>query len=230
MTGPNAESILVSIKKTLGLDPDYEAFDLDVIMHINTAFSVLTGLGVGPPDGFAISDDKALWSSYSGDMVRLASVKSYVFGKVRLLFDPPATSFAITAMERQVAEMEWRLNVIGETITPPSDPKGLPATPVYSKVIQLVYAPDVTPDAMLGNFFYLSLTGDCKVNAPINGRDGEHVSLEITSNGHVATWGSEWDFGDAGEPVLSGVGKSDIVSAYFKRSLNVWRAGFTSGF
>jgi hypothetical protein len=227
---PNPDSILDSIKKTLGLDPSYEVFDLDVIMHINTAFSVLRDLGVGSPDGFSIEDSTAKWSSYSGDMVRLAAVKSYVSAKVRLLFDPPATSFAIAAMERQVAEMEWRLNVIGETISPPSDPKGLPVTPVYSKVVQLVYAPDVTPDAMLGNFFYLTLAGDCKVNAPINGRDGEHISLEITSNGHVATWGSEWDFGDAGVPVLSGAGRADIISAYYKRSLNVWRAGFTSGF
>ena len=122
MTSPNPDSILDSIKKTLGLDPDYTAFDLDVIMHINTAFSVMNDVGVGPVGGFAIDDNTSLWSSYSDQMVLLASVKSYVFSKVRFLFDPPPTSFAINAMEAQIKEMEWRLNVIGETISKPISP------------------------------------------------------------------------------------------------------------
>jgi hypothetical protein len=122
MTDPNPQSILDSIKKTLGLDPDYEVFDLDVIMHINTAFSVLRGIGVGPVEGFVIEDNTTLWSSYSDDMVLLASVKSYVYLKTRLLFDPPATSFAIKAMQDMVGEMEWRLNVDGEMIVKPSNP------------------------------------------------------------------------------------------------------------
>jgi hypothetical protein len=122
MTSPNPESILDSIKKTLGIDTDYDAFDLDVIMHINTAFSVLNDLGVGPGEGFVIEDNTTLWSSYSDNMIRLASVKSYIFAKVRLIFDPPPTSFAINAMKAMVEEMEWRLNVIGESINKPIAP------------------------------------------------------------------------------------------------------------
>jgi hypothetical protein len=122
MTSPDPLSILDSIKKTLGLDPDYTAFDLDVIMHINTAFSVLTGIGVGPVEGFAIEDNTTSWSSYSDDMVFLASVKSYIFAKVKLLFDPPPTSFTINAMKEMIGEMEWRLNVIGESINKPVSP------------------------------------------------------------------------------------------------------------
>lgn len=122
MTSPNSESILDSIKKTLGIDPDYTAFDLDVVMHINSAFSVLRGIGVGSVDGFVISDNTALWSEFSDDMILLASVKSYVYSKVKLLFDPPPTSFGIKAMQDMVLEMEWRLNVVGEEITKPVDP------------------------------------------------------------------------------------------------------------
>jgi hypothetical protein len=116
----NSSSILDSIKKTLGIDSDYDAFDLDVIMHINTAFSTLHQLGVGPRSGFAIEDNSALWSSYSDNMVLLASVKSYVYAKVKLLFDPPSTSFGLDAMQKMVSELEWRLNVAAETISPPS--------------------------------------------------------------------------------------------------------------
>ena len=123
MTNPNPESILDSIKKTLGIDTDYDAFDLDVIMHVNTAFGTLRQLGVGPQEGFVIEDNTALWSSYSSSMVILASVKSYVFAKTRLLFDPPASSFAIAAMEKQVAELEWRLNIDGESLNKPVYPE-----------------------------------------------------------------------------------------------------------
>lgn len=118
----NPASILDSIKKTLGLDSDYDAFDLDVIMHINTAFSTLRQLGVGPQTGFVISDNTSLWESYSDDMILLASVKSYVFAKVKLLFDPPPTSFGLDAMQKMVSELEWRLNVEGESIVKPSYP------------------------------------------------------------------------------------------------------------
>lgn len=230
MPSPNPDSILESIKKALGLEPDYDVFDLDVIMHINTAFSALTDVGVGPVDGFVISDNTALWSSYSGDMIRLASVKSFIFLKVRLLFDPPATSFAINAMEKMVDEMLWRLNVIGETLNPPLPPGGTPVNPVYSKVVNLPFSSVITPDAMMGNVFYLTMTGDCTMNTPINAADGQHVTLEIQSNGYSITWSDGWDFGDSGVPVLSGSGKSDIISAYYRRSLASWRAGFTSGF
>lgn len=104
-------SILKSTKKILGLSDDYEVFDLDVITHINTAFSTLTQIGVGPESGFMIEDDEAVWGDYIGDTdTELNSVKTYVFLKVRQLFDPPQTSYALTAMKEQITELEWRLN------------------------------------------------------------------------------------------------------------------------
>ena len=104
-------SILNSTKKILGLASDYTAFDLDIITHINTAFSTLTQLGVGPAAGFMIEDASTNWVDFLGDAdPQLNSVKSYVFLRVRLLFDPPATSYLINAYEDQIRELEWRLN------------------------------------------------------------------------------------------------------------------------
>ena len=120
-------SILLSTKKILGLDPDYTVFDHDVITHINTAFSILTQLGIGPPMGFMIEDDTAVWFEYTDDDLQLNSVKTYVYLKVRQLFDPPQTSYLISAMERQIGELEWRLNVHREeTDYVDPDPPSLP--------------------------------------------------------------------------------------------------------
>ena len=105
-------SILNSTKKILGLAPDYTAFDEDIITHINTAFSTLTQLGVGPAAGFMIEDDTANWVDFIGATdPQLNSVKSYLYLRVRMLFDPPATSYLINAYEDQLRELEWRLNV-----------------------------------------------------------------------------------------------------------------------
>lgn len=109
------QSILISTKKVLGIANDYTAFDLDIITHINAAFSTLTQLGVGPAEGFMIEDDDAEWSDYIENDVQLNVVKSYIFLKTRQLFDPPSTSYLITAMEEQIQELEWRLNVSRET-------------------------------------------------------------------------------------------------------------------
>lgn len=109
------QSILTSTKKILGLAVDYTAFDLDIITHINAAFSTLTQLGVGPADGFMIEDASAEWYDYIENDPQLNTIKSYVFLKVRQLFDPPATSYLITAMEKQIQEFEWRLNVNRES-------------------------------------------------------------------------------------------------------------------
>lgn len=103
-------SILNSTKKILGIASDYTAFDLDIITHINSVFSTLTQLGVGPTAGFMIEDDAANWADFLADDLQLNSVKSYVFLRVRLFFDPPATSYLITAYEDQIKELEWRLN------------------------------------------------------------------------------------------------------------------------
>jgi hypothetical protein len=107
-------SILLSTKKILGLAADYTAFDHDVITHINTAFSILTQLGIGPPEGFMIEDDSAVWFEFVNDDMQLNSVKTYVYLKVRQFFDPPATSYLIAAMERQIQELEVRMNVYRE--------------------------------------------------------------------------------------------------------------------
>lgn len=104
-------SILKSTKKILGLDPEYTVFDLDIITHINSTFSTLTQLGVGPVDGFSIEDDSAEWADFINDDLKLNSVKTYVYLKVRLVFDTPTTSYLIAAFEKQISELEWRLNV-----------------------------------------------------------------------------------------------------------------------
>lgn len=104
-------SILDSTKKALGIAADYDVFDPDILMHINAVFTTLEQLGIGPVEGFAIEDDSVTWDQYLGADLRLNSVKSYVCLRVRLLFDPPATSFAINAIQEQIKELEWRLNV-----------------------------------------------------------------------------------------------------------------------
>lgn len=110
-----SNSILTSTKKILGVEADYTAFDLDILTHINSVFSTLTQLGVGPVDGFMIEDDTAEWASFIGDNKLINSVKTYTYLRVRLLFDPPTTSYLITALENQVKELEWRLNVVVDT-------------------------------------------------------------------------------------------------------------------
>ena len=105
------KSILKSTKKILGLGDDYDVFDLDVITHINAVFSTLQQLGVGPAAGFMIEDDGPTWDDFLLKDPRLNNVKTYVYLRVRLLFDPPATSFAISAMQEQIKELEWRLMV-----------------------------------------------------------------------------------------------------------------------
>lgn len=104
-------SILQSVKKSLGLAPDYGVFDQDIIMCINSAFSTLAQLGVGPEKGYYIEDEKSLWTDFLHNDARLSNVKSYVLLRTRLLFDPPSTSFGITAIKDQITELEWRLNV-----------------------------------------------------------------------------------------------------------------------
>jgi hypothetical protein len=112
------QSILKSTKNVLGLAADYTVFDLAVITHINSAFSTLTQLGVGPSEGFMIEDDKAVWDDFIilSDDLSYNSVKSYIYLKTRMLFDPPTTSFHLEAMNRQIEEMEWRLNANREEV------------------------------------------------------------------------------------------------------------------
>lgn len=113
------DSILKTIKKLLGLPEDYDAFDQDLIIHINSVFSNLHQLGVSPPEGFYIEDDKAEWADFFNPGLPLHNVKTLVYLKVRLIFDPPATSFGITAIENVVKEQEWRLSVSADSLFKP---------------------------------------------------------------------------------------------------------------
>ena len=105
------ESILTSIKKMLGITEEYEHFDADLIMHINSVFMILNQLGVGSSDGFVISGNDEKWLDFLQDDSRLELVKSYMYLKVKLLFDPPLGSAVIDSINRLINEFEWRLNV-----------------------------------------------------------------------------------------------------------------------
>lgn len=108
------ESILNSTKKILGLEKNYIPFDLDIITHINSAFSLLNQLGIGPTDGFSISDDTAEWADFGVPDNQLHLIKTYIYLRVRLLFDPPGTSFLLEAAQNQIKEYEWRLSTLRE--------------------------------------------------------------------------------------------------------------------
>lgn len=105
------DSILTSIKKMLGIAEEYEHFDMDLIIHINSALSILTQLGVGPSRGFSIENKDATWGDFIPTGANLETVKSYVYLKVRLLFDPPANSSVIESTNRLLSELEFRINV-----------------------------------------------------------------------------------------------------------------------
>lgn len=113
-----SDSILNSTKKVLGVDPDYKVFDADIVMHINSVFGTLNQLGIGPAAGFTIEDETATWDTFLGDDPRLNPVKTYVYLRVRLIFDPPQTSFLLDAVKQQIQEAEWRLSVQAESVLP----------------------------------------------------------------------------------------------------------------
>lgn len=107
------DSILTSVKKLLGITEEYTPFDQDIIMHINSVFLTLYELGVGPANGFSIEDDSAEWRDYiPNDDVLLGAVKSYMYLKVRMLFDPSLTTSVTELMKEQAREFEWRMNVL----------------------------------------------------------------------------------------------------------------------
>ena len=121
-------SILTSVKKNLGIEEDYTVFDHDIITHINTVFLTLNQLGVGPTEGFAITDKEAEWVDFMGTDPRLNAVKTYMYLCVRFVFDPPETSYLIQAQQKQIEMLEWRLNVHREDTewTDPDNPEELP--------------------------------------------------------------------------------------------------------
>lgn len=108
------ESILNSIKKLLGPTETYNEFDTDIILHINSALSVLTQLGVGPKTGFSIEDDSAVWGDLLGSDGRLKMVKTFVFLKVKLVFDPPQNASLTQELEKMEKEYEWRIMIAAD--------------------------------------------------------------------------------------------------------------------
>lgn len=108
------DSILTSIKKLLGIADEYTHFDTDIVVHINSAFMILNQLGVGPSECFSIKDKTSTWNDFLGDRGDLNSVRTYIYLRVRLLFDPPSGSAVMDSMTRMINELEWRLNVNAE--------------------------------------------------------------------------------------------------------------------
>lgn len=110
----NLNSILNSIKGLLGIMPDDKSFDMEIILHINSVFSILTQLGIGPKDGFRITDEDDLWSDFLSDEKRLATVKDYMFMKVKIIFDPPTNGSLLESYKELIKEFEWRAYIEAE--------------------------------------------------------------------------------------------------------------------
>lgn len=102
------EKILESTKKLLGIVPEYEVFDDQILLYVNTTFSKLHQLGVGPEEGYELADKDSTWDDLI-DEPRFNFIKAYVGMNVRVMFDPPTSSFALTAMQDQIKELEWRI-------------------------------------------------------------------------------------------------------------------------
>ncbi len=122
-----SQSILTSTKKVLGVEESDTSFDVDILMHINSVFATLNQLGLGPDAGYMIEDATPTWDAFLGGDKRVNSIKSYVYLKVRMMFDPPQIGHLVAAMNEQIKEFEWRLNVRREEyawVDP--DPGGIP--------------------------------------------------------------------------------------------------------
>lgn len=103
------ESILDSIKKLLGITSEYTSFDMDIIIHINTVFMALRQMGIGPKEGFSIEGNGEIWTDFSPNIEMLEAVKTYIYLKVKLIFDPPLNSSVIEVYNKTLSELEWRL-------------------------------------------------------------------------------------------------------------------------
>ena len=108
------DSILTSVKKIMGISEEDESFDTDLIMHINSVLMILNQLGVGPEDGFSITDKSAVWTDVIGDNKLIEATKTFVGLKVRLIFDPPTSSAMLDSINKTISELEWRINVMVE--------------------------------------------------------------------------------------------------------------------
>ena len=137
------ESILTTTKKLLGIEEDYTHFDTEIILNINSALFVLNQLGVGPPEGFVITGNADTWTDFLSDRTYLEAVKTYVYLKVRLTFDPPQMGYLVDAITKQISELEWRIEVMANGDPQASVPKGptviLPESPVKPPITYPTY-------------------------------------------------------------------------------------------
>ena len=117
------DSILMTIRKLVCGNPYADHFDTDLLVHINACFSILNQLGVGPENGFIVTDETQSWSSYIADNYILNMVKTYVTLNVKKIFDPPLTSSVLEAMDKEISQLEWRLNVAVDPVKPTSTSK-----------------------------------------------------------------------------------------------------------
>lgn len=145
------ESILTSIKKLLGIEEEYEHFDTDIIIYINAAFMNLNQLGIGPSTGFMIEDKTSTWVDFIGNRTDLSAIKTYVFLKTRLIFDPPQMGYLVDAITNQIRELEWRLNIQVESgiedVDLPPDFDG----PLVLDYNELINKPKIESSLLVGN-------------------------------------------------------------------------------
>lgn len=111
-----SDSILATIKKMLGLDDGYTPFDTEILVHINAAFMTLCQMGIGPKEGYNVTDYDQTWSNFLVNQVMLGAVKTWVYLQVKMMFDPPTNSFVMDAYKTQADQILWRLNVQAETV------------------------------------------------------------------------------------------------------------------
>ena len=112
------DSILTSVKETLGLGDEQTSFDNELVLFINSVFATLNQLGVGPAEGYTITGTTEVWDSFLGTDKKFEPAKLYTHLRVKLVFDPPEIGFVLTAMKEQIKELEYRLNVASETPSP----------------------------------------------------------------------------------------------------------------
>lgn len=152
------ESILRSIKKLLGIGADYTAFDQDVMMHINSVFAVMHQIGASPPDGFVITGNDETWSDFLADRKHLELVRSYMYLQVKVLFDPPTTSFALDSINRVGKEYEWRLSILENAFTNGNGGSTPGVGEAY--IWDLTGLSDFPPEAPVGAIGVDLITGD----------------------------------------------------------------------